>query len=142
MPPSKGWVGCDLDGTLAYYDGWKGVDHIGPPIPAMVARVKQWLAEGKDVRIFTARVDGSTELDFNGDMVQVKHTRDEVAKIVQAWCKTHIGQALPVTNCKDAYMLELWDDRCVQVEKNTGRVIGESRMEPTLFKPEEQDGKA
>src|SRR5690349_18780615 len=51
----SGWIGVDLDGTLAEYHGWKGVEHIGPPIPEMVARVKQWLAEGRDVRIFTAR---------------------------------------------------------------------------------------
>jgi len=30
---SKGWVGVDLDGTLAHYDGWKGADHIGEPGP-------------------------------------------------------------------------------------------------------------
>lgn len=27
----------------------------GDPIPAMLERVKQWIAEGRDVRIFTAR---------------------------------------------------------------------------------------
>jgi hypothetical protein len=27
-----GWIGVDLDGTLAHYDGWKGIDHIGEPI--------------------------------------------------------------------------------------------------------------
>lgn len=30
------WVGVDLDGMLAYYVGWKGADHIGPPILAML----------------------------------------------------------------------------------------------------------
>ena len=53
---SEGWIGIDLDGTLAEYDGWKGVEHIGKPIPSMVERVKAWIIEGKDVRIFTARV--------------------------------------------------------------------------------------
>lgn len=23
---SRGWLGVDLDGTLAFYDGWKGID--------------------------------------------------------------------------------------------------------------------
>lgn len=27
-----GWIGVDLDGTLAEYTGWKGVEHIGEPI--------------------------------------------------------------------------------------------------------------
>lgn len=46
MSSQQGWIGVDLDGTLAHYDGWKGADHIGEPIPAMVERVKQWLSEG------------------------------------------------------------------------------------------------
>lgn len=48
-----GWIGVDLDGTLAEYTGWHGPGHIGPPIPKMLDRVKNWLAEGVDVRIFT-----------------------------------------------------------------------------------------
>ncbi len=51
-----GWYGVDLDGTLAHYDGWMGPTEIGPPISKMVHRVRRWLAEGRDVRIFTARV--------------------------------------------------------------------------------------
>ena len=35
----KGWYGFDLDGTLAKYDGWKGIDHIGEPVkPSRTAR--------------------------------------------------------------------------------------------------------
>ena len=30
------WVGFDLDGTLAKYDGWKGIDHIGEPVESVV----------------------------------------------------------------------------------------------------------
>ncbi len=29
-----GWIDVDLDGTLAQYDGWKGVAHIGEPTDA------------------------------------------------------------------------------------------------------------
>jgi hypothetical protein len=36
-----GWIGVDLDATLAKYDGWKSADHIGEPIPAMVDRVSR-----------------------------------------------------------------------------------------------------
>ena len=32
----KDCIYVDLDGTLAEHHGWKGVDHIGKPIPAMV----------------------------------------------------------------------------------------------------------
>jgi len=44
---SGGWIGVDLDGTLAHYEGFKGAQHIGEPISPMVERVKRWLAEGK-----------------------------------------------------------------------------------------------
>jgi hypothetical protein len=103
----KGWIGCDLDGTLAHYDHWRGVSHIGQPVPAMIERVKRWLSEGKDVRIFTARVTPPQELSAR--------------RYIEAWCEKHIGQILPITNVKDYGLLELWDDRAVQVEKNTGR---------------------
>jgi len=51
----SGWIGVDLDGTLATYGGWKGPDDIGAPVPAMMKRVKRWIGEGREVRIFTAR---------------------------------------------------------------------------------------
>jgi len=102
------WIGVDLDGTLAYYDGtWRGKHHVGEPIQSMVDRVKQWIAEGREVRIMTARAcDG----------------RDCVPAI-ERWCLRHIGEILEVTNEKDYHMIELWDDRAIPVEKNTGRVL-------------------
>lgn len=45
---------------------------------------------------------------------------------IHSWCKQYIGQALAVTCVKDYRMFELWDDRAVQVEPNTGRPIGAS----------------
>ena len=33
-------IAVDLDGTLAYYDKFRGKDHIGKPIPKMIERVK------------------------------------------------------------------------------------------------------
>jgi hypothetical protein len=52
----ENWIGVDLDGTLAHYDGWDGWNVIGPPIPLMLERVKLWLDQGKDVRIITAHM--------------------------------------------------------------------------------------
>lgn len=108
---SKGWIGVDLDGTLAQYGKWIGPEHIGEPVPAMLERVKRWLADGQDVRIFTARVDGHG------------HSALLAKAFIDQWCLRHVGRVLPVTNVKDFAMIELWDDRCVQVEKNTGRVV-------------------
>jgi hypothetical protein len=111
---TPGWVGVDLDGTLAFYAGWVGIEHIGAPIPAMVERVQAWLAHGIPVKIFTARVAEPDEAE-----------RAKVIAFIEAWCLEHIGTVLPVTNVKDFGMLELWDDRCVQVEANTGRRVVE-----------------
>lgn len=106
--PMKGWIGVDLDGTLAHYDGWKSPEHIGDPVPAMLKRVTAWLAEGREVRIFTARVSHQT--------VDVEAARI----VIQNWCLKHVGIVLEVTCSKDFNMIELWDDRCVQVQSNTG----------------------
>lgn len=105
---TSGWVGVDLDGTLAQYGKWNG-GLIGEPIAPMVARVKSMLDRRIDVRIFTARVS-------DGDPKTVES--------IQLWCAQHIGRALPVTNVKDYAMVALYDDRAVAVEKNTGRVLG------------------
>ncbi len=51
----KPWIGVDLDGTLAEWKGWKGIQHIGKPIPLMLERVKFWTKNGIKVKILTAR---------------------------------------------------------------------------------------
>lgn len=112
----RGWIGVDLDGTLARHGQWRGADYIGPPIPAMVDRVKKWLREGETVKIFTARVSGHGLKDKTGKIV------DALGPIYE-WCEKHIGQVLDVTNVKDFDMIALYDDRAVQVETNTGRLI-------------------
>ena len=100
-----GWVGFDLDGTLAEYDGWRGATHIGAPVAPMVELAKEYLRQGTEVRIFTAR---------SGDPAA------EAA--IVAWCEEHLGQRLVVTNTKDFECLRIFDDRAVQVETNTGRI--------------------
>jgi len=103
----KPWIAVDLDGTLAHYDGWKGVNHIGKPIAYMVDLVKHWLSTGKTIKIFTAR------LHDNGD-------RNKVIAPIKKWCKKHLGQELEVTNVKTQGVIELWDDRAFNVPKNGG----------------------
>jgi hypothetical protein len=110
----SGWIGVDFDGTLAEYHGWTGPYDFGPPIPAMLIRVKDWLSQGIEVRIFTARVGPA-----DPSLVAPDYPRDVVASL-QAWCVEHIGVKLEITSTKDFAMWQLWDDRAVQVEKNTG----------------------
>jgi len=105
---NDGWIGFDLDGTTAHYDGWVDEEHIGEPVPAIVALIKKLRAEGEDVRIFTARVAHGSEIAI---------------RAIQRWCLKHIGEVLPITNVKDFKMIRLYDDRAVQVEFNTGRII-------------------
>ena len=121
MTQGKGWIGVDLDGTLARYDGWVNELHIGAPVPAMLERVKAWLAEGREVRIFTARVaDGAGN--------RSRYSPSVIRCGIENWCLEHIGQALPVTCSKDFGMIALYDDRCVQIERNTGRALGQEEL--------------
>lgn len=108
--PEREWIGVDFDGTLAYYDDFKGINHLGDPIPQMVDRVKRWLSEGRRVKIFTARF---SDPDF--DLENMEY-----------WCEDNIGLVLEVTNIKDQHMRELWDDRAIQVIPNTGMPVGKS----------------
>jgi hypothetical protein len=123
--PTTDWIGVDLDGTLAHFDEWRGIEHIGAPIKPMVDRVKNWLAVGKTVKIFTARVDGGEVAIAAGNQAGVA-CRDVAAvrAHIERWCLEHIGAVLPITNQKDYGMIELWDDRCVQVVTNIGYAVG------------------
>lgn len=112
MSEHKGWIGVDLDGTLAEYHGWVDVTHIGDPIPLMAERVRQWLSDGRDIRIFTARVCPRTIEEHA-----------VVCAAIDAWTLKHFGQTLKTTCMKDYSMIELWDDRAVQVIPNTGQRV-------------------
>lgn len=110
---SDGWIGVDLDGTLAEIQpGEFQPEEIGKPISKMINRVKRWISENKEVRIVTARV---------ASISQDKRLQE---MNIRAWCQLHIGQAIPVTAEKDYRMIALFDDRVIQVEPNTGRILG------------------
>jgi hypothetical protein len=108
-----GWVGVDFDRTLAYHDGRSMTDDLGAPIPAMVNRVREWLLDGVEVRIVSARATPGPK------------AAAQIARI-QHWCAKHIGRVLPVTNAKDPEMESLWDDRAVGVVPNTGQPVTEA----------------
>lgn len=107
----QGWVGIDLDGTLAQYDHYRGDNHVGAPIDAMIKRVRVWIQEGRDVRLFTARKPHPS---------------------IRRWMKEHLGEVLPITNVKDSHMILLIDDRAVGVERNTGKLDNEERVVKAL----------
>jgi len=72
----------------------------------MLQRVQRWIKMDIEVRIFTARA-----------------SVDEHIPAVENWLEKNGLGGLKVTNQKDYKMLQLWDDRCVQVIPNTGELV-------------------
>ncbi|HEX6278672.1 MAG TPA: hypothetical protein VFZ49_01535 [Pyrinomonadaceae bacterium] len=52
--PTRRRVCVDLDGVLAKYEKWKGIDHFGAPIPGALEFVKK-LSKFAEITIFTSR---------------------------------------------------------------------------------------
>jgi hypothetical protein len=102
------YVGFDLDGTLAKFDKWQGPGHIGPPVPKMVKKAKEFLGRGIQVRIITAR------LGLPGKEADIAH------RAIKKWCEKHIGRKLKVQAHKTPGLVKLYDDKAERVEKNTG----------------------
>ncbi|MFO7840449.1 MAG: hypothetical protein R6X08_13240 [Desulfosalsimonadaceae bacterium] len=106
------WIGVDLDGTLAYFDSESTLAEIGPPISAMLAKTKELIACGARVKIFTARAADPGQLP-----------------LIRKWLQENSLPPLEITNVKDFYMIRLYDDRSIQVEKNTGRILSDEAGE-------------
>ena len=102
----KIWTGVDLDGTLAYLDRNSSYDEVGRPVPAMLALVRKMINNGIRIKIFTARAEDPEQFP-----------------IIRKWLKDNNLPELEITNVKDYNMQRLYDDRCIQVERNTGRLI-------------------
>ena len=144
----KGWYGFDLDGTLAKYDGWKGIDHIGEPVKPMVDLIRKMHDEGRVVKILTARVahrhnvntdpslgpDGPKDI-YDGEQsvsTFVRHAdgtpacavkRKYASDFIREWCEANLGFLPEITHEKDHLMLELYDDRVKQVVPNEGLLV-------------------
>ena len=71
----------------------------------MVKRVKGMIEQGHRVKIFTARAQDSEQI-----------------LLIRKWLKKNDLPALEITNIKDYNMIKLFDDRAVQVERNTGKL--------------------
>lgn len=100
-------IAVDLDGTLAHHTKYeKGV--IGKPIIPMLNRVKKWIKAGKLVKIFTARAGDKTDVNA-----------------IKAWFKENDLPELEITNKKTPDMEVFYDDRAIQVKKNSGELVEE-----------------
>jgi len=152
----EGWYGFDLDGTLAKYDGWKGIDRIGEPVRPMVELIKRMHAEGKTVKILTARVAprlcgethatgckcGRCEEEASKPPVMQEQYLAELGKdgmtvkrrasdYIRDWCADNLGFIPEIVYQKDQLMLELYDDRVKQVVPNEGWLVEDIALSKT-----------
>lgn len=123
MSEQRKTIAVDLDATLAQYDGWKGEDHIGDPIPGAQEFVKALMEIG-DVVIHTTRVrtkTGATELAkdrINGWLAIHKFPDD-----VTVW----IGRGKPIAS---AYI----DDRAIECRPQDEDTDAEAEYELAVSK--------
>jgi len=114
-----GWIGVDLDGTLAeHYWPHKGQYdplRIGAPLAPMVNRIHQWMRDGYEVRVFTARVSPRGSAPGHGPE-ELERVHQEISR----WTMAHVGEELADTCTKDYDMIVLYDDRAVRVKHNQG----------------------
>lgn len=118
-PYIEEWIGYDLDKTLFRHDKWEGVLHFGEPILPMIEHLKENLATGKRVKIFTARVSYADE-----------RINTVVRKAIQDLLFGHVGKVLEVTNIKDMGMRMIYDDRATGVIPNEGVIIEAPKHAP------------
>ncbi len=102
----------DWDGTMVEYHGFVGACIYGAPIPTMVNRVRQWIAEGHEVIIFTSRASSEHN---------PKRVMEECMAIDVALQDMGLPR-LQVTANKFMRISVFWDDRAIGVERNTGIV--------------------
>ena len=91
----------DLDRTIAVRHSGDSIFKIGEPIPPMIELMKHYLADGRRVKIFTAR----PKLQF--------------PQIVN-WLKKQGIEGVEITNLKESGMSAFFDDRAVGCQENTG----------------------
>lgn len=109
-------VMVDLDGTLA--EQLKEYQReIGKPIMPMVELIRKEIESGAEVKIFTARASDWA---------------DELEKLdIERFCVKYFGKVLPITAIKEHEIARIYDDRCIQVEKNTGKLLNDNRGIPS-----------
>ena len=114
----------DLDGTLAFYDVWRGPTVIGNPIPRMVQKVKGWLSNGDKVIVFTTRISPKSSFTKPEECAAAK-------KAVEEWCVKYIGVPLEVTSEKGFFDI-VYDDKAEHIVPDTGKTSEETLLETIL----------
>lgn len=89
----KKTIAIDLDGVLARYDGWRGPDHYGEPLPGAMAFLRELIDADMQPVIFTTREGPALDL------------------WLRTYCPKEILENLIVTRTKPPAWLYI-DDRC------------------------------
>lgn len=105
-----GWLAVDFDGTLAFNGELRGDQSMGAPIEAMVKTVKDWIADGLPVCLFTARI---APHDDGRNLMEIREQ-------LRQWCREHLGTVIPITCIKSHRIKNIYDDRAFRVTRNKG----------------------
>lgn len=80
-------VVVDLDGVLAVYDGWEGIDFIGEPIKGAIGFIQDLLSKGFKVLVSTTRTntEANTSIGSGQDHLVGERWRKHLVNIVSFW---------------------------------------------------------
>lgn len=112
----KKTICVDLDGTLAEYNGWKGINNIGKPFPAAKEFMTK-LSNKYKIIIFTVRTNVSMNVKDIPGYVKFEDYNMYLRKLVEEWLVNNeipydevwTGQGKPAAH----YYI---DDRAIHVE--------------------------
>ena len=101
----KPTICLDIDGVLASYDGWQGIEHIGSPIQGAVPFTKE-LAKFARIVIYTSRnkeypagtegPHGAADPDHRSVLVLVEIVREWLDQHDFSYDEIYIGQGKPL----------------------------------------------
>jgi len=117
----KQYIYVDFDDTLCR-GPFKSIIQCGEPVEGMCAKIKKVLEHGKyGIKVFSARFDSTKS----------KTETNMAVKVVQAWLYKQFGLQASQIQCtanKGMDCVEIWDNRAVGVEDETGRLLNDSRV--------------
>ena len=109
-------IAVDFDGTLVIE---VPPPAIGKPVEEMVKKVKDELAQGTQVFIFSARVNP------DGHNYEAALAATEAVLIIADFCREQFNMLLPITHEKLSIYDAIYDDKAIQIIKNTGVSLDE-----------------
>ncbi|MGE3468423.1 MAG: hypothetical protein AB7J13_15995 [Pyrinomonadaceae bacterium] len=126
-------VCVDLDGVLATYDGWKGFDHIGPPVPGALDFARN-LAKVSDIVVFTSRCSGDPGPEGDIPLLTTGQMRIKIIEWLEShkfpYTDVYVGKGKPrvaafiddrAVNCSPQADTEAFDTALDSVYKILGR---------------------